>query len=87
MRLHTLRHWKATMHYHQTKDISYVMNFLGHKNTKNTSIYTQLVNPAEDEYVSKVARTVNEARELVEAALNMSATSIELGSSKNPSNY
>jgi len=87
MRLHTLRHWKATMLYHQTKDILCVMNFLGHKNIKNTLIYTQLVNPAEDEYVSKVARTVNEARELVEAALNMSATSIELGFSKNPSNY
>jgi len=63
------------------------MNFLGHKNIKNALIYTQLVNPAEDEYVSKVARTVNEARALVEAALNMSATSIELGSSKNPSNH
>ncbi|TET19848.1 hypothetical protein E3J74_05115 [Candidatus Bathyarchaeota archaeon] len=68
MRFHTLRHWKATMLYHQTKDILQVMNFLGHKNIKNTLIYTQLVNPAEDEYVSKVARTVNEARELVEAS-------------------
>ena len=55
------------MHYHQTKDILYVMNFLGHKNIKNTLTYTQLVNPAEGEYVSKIVRTVNEARELVEA--------------------
>lgn len=43
------------------------MQLLGHKNIKNTLRYTQLVNPSEDEYVSRVARTINEARELVEA--------------------
>jgi hypothetical protein len=36
---HTFRHWKATMLYHQTKDIYYVKNFLGHKSVKNTEIY------------------------------------------------
>ena len=40
---HTLRHWKATMEYAKTKDILHVMNMLGHKNIKNTLIYTQLV--------------------------------------------
>jgi integrase len=39
---HTLRHWKATLLYHQTKDILYVMRFLGHKNIKNTLLYIQL---------------------------------------------
>jgi len=28
---HTLRHWKATMEYHRTKDLLHVMAFLGHK--------------------------------------------------------
>ena len=31
---HTLRHWKATMLYHQTKDVLYVKQFLGHKKLK-----------------------------------------------------
>ncbi|MEM2419860.1 MAG: site-specific integrase, partial [Candidatus Bathyarchaeia archaeon] len=41
---HTIRHWKATMEYHKTKDILYVMKVLGHKRIQNTLIYTQLVN-------------------------------------------
>ena len=75
------------MLYHQTKDILYVMNFLGHKNIKNALIYTQLVNPAEDEYVSKVARTVNEARELVEVGFEYVCDIDRARIFKNPSNY
>jgi integrase len=37
---HTFRHWKATMEYHKTKDILHVIRILGHKNIKNTLIYT-----------------------------------------------
>ena len=37
---HTFRHWKATMEYHKTKDILHVMRLLGHKNIKNTLVYT-----------------------------------------------
>ena len=64
---HTIRHWKATMEYQRTKDILYVMRLLGHKNIKNTLIYTQLVEFEEntDQYISKVATTVDEARELI----------------------
>ncbi len=40
--LHTLRHWKATMLYHQTKDILYVKQFLGHKKVETTLLYIQL---------------------------------------------
>ncbi|MCS7114452.1 MAG: tyrosine-type recombinase/integrase, partial [Candidatus Bathyarchaeota archaeon] len=36
---HTIRHWKATMEYHRTKDILYVKNFLGHREVRNTEIY------------------------------------------------
>jgi len=39
------------MEYAKTKDILYVMKLLGHKNIKNTLIYTQLVNFERDEYV------------------------------------
>ena len=64
---HTFRHWKATMEYHKTKDILHVMQILGHKNINNTLMYTQLVNFKENEYVSKVAKTVKEACQLIEA--------------------
>jgi type 1 fimbriae regulatory protein FimB/type 1 fimbriae regulatory protein FimE len=64
---HTLRHWKATMEYHKTKDILHVMQLLGHKNIKNTLIYTQLINFNENEYVCRVAKTLEEATQLIEA--------------------
>jgi len=43
------------------------MQVLGHKNIKNTLIYTQLVDFQDDDYISKVAKTVEEACQLVEA--------------------
>jgi len=63
----TLRHWKATMEYHRTKDILHVMGVLGHKRIQNTLKYTQLVDVDEDEYVSRVAKTTVEACTLVDA--------------------
>jgi integrase len=64
---HTFRHWKATMEYHKTKDILHVMRLLGHKNIKNTLIYTQLVTFQNDDYTCKVAASIKEAAELIEA--------------------
>jgi len=64
---HTFRHWKATMEYAKTKDILHVMQLLGHRNIKNTLIYTQLVNFEEDEYICRVAKTLEQAVQLVEA--------------------
>ena len=66
IRLHTLRHWKATMEYHRTKDILYIMRMLGHKDIESTLVYTQLINFESDEYHSAVAQTVDEARKLLE---------------------
>ncbi len=65
---HIFRHWKATMEYYKTKDILHVMQLLGHKNIKNTLIYTQLVqNITGDEYICKTAKTLEEAKQLIEA--------------------
>jgi len=68
---HTFRHWKATMLAHQTKDPFFVMNYLGHKNIMNTMRYvhlSQLIFEQEkEEYICKVARTIDEAAELIEA--------------------
>jgi len=66
----TLRHFKATTEYHRTKDILHVMQMLGHKNIKNTLVYTHLVNFESDEFVCKVARTVDEARTLIESGFD-----------------
>jgi integrase len=64
---HTFRHWKATMEYHKTKDILHVMQLLGHRNIKNTLIYTQLIHFKDDEYTAKVASTEKEACDLIES--------------------
>ena len=62
----TLRHYKATMEYHKTKDILHVMQLLGHKNIRNTLVYTHLVNWESDGFVSKVAIDQKEITELIE---------------------
>ena len=67
---HTFRHWKATMEYHRTKDILYVMRLLGHKNIKNTLIYTQLVTFENEDFICKVATNTKEAKELIEAGFD-----------------
>ncbi|MCS7374512.1 MAG: hypothetical protein NDF56_06000 [archaeon GB-1845-036] len=58
------------MLYHQTRDILYVIKFLGHKNIKNTLIYVQLEEALFrndfDEYICKTAKTVDEAKKLIE---------------------
>jgi integrase len=66
----TLRHFKATMEYHRTKDILHVMQILGHKSIRNTLVYTHLVDFENDEFVCKVAKTAQEASALVEAGFD-----------------
>jgi hypothetical protein len=55
------------MEYHKTKDILHVKRLLGHKNIQNTLIYTHLVDFKSDDWVCKVACSLEEAVELVEA--------------------
>ncbi|MGO9643630.1 MAG: tyrosine-type recombinase/integrase [Candidatus Bathyarchaeia archaeon] len=62
----TLRHFKATMEYHRTKDVLHVMRILGHRNIKNTLRYTQLIDFETEDYVCKVAKTISEASSLIE---------------------
>ena len=55
------------MEYHKTKDILHFLQTLGHRNIKNTMLYTQLVNfDASEEYVCKIAKTPPEIQALVE---------------------
>jgi integrase len=73
----TLRHFKATMEYHKTKDILHVMRILGHKSIKNTLVYTHLIDFGNDEYVSKIAQTAKEAKILVETGFEYICTTPE----------
>jgi integrase len=63
---HTFRHWKATMEYHRTKDIIHVMKLLGHKNIKNTLVYTQLMDDHNDRYIVKVSHNIDEDQQYLE---------------------
>jgi hypothetical protein len=42
------------------------MKLLGHKNIESTLVYTQLMSFESDEYHSAVAKTLDEARKLLE---------------------
>lgn len=67
---HTLRHWKATMLYHKTKDPYYVKNFLGHKSLQNTEIYINiehtLFEPGNDEFSVNATDKPEEVKSLLE---------------------
>ena len=58
------------MLYHETKDILFVMDFLGHRDTRNTMRYIQLekalFNSGKDQFHVRVAKNVAEACPLVE---------------------
>ncbi|MEM2108674.1 MAG: tyrosine-type recombinase/integrase, partial [Candidatus Bathyarchaeia archaeon] len=68
---HTIRHWKATMLYHKTKDPLYVRDFLGHKSMKNTEKYVNIerkifTDYGNEEFTVKVAQTQHELVALLE---------------------
>lgn len=62
------------MEYHKTKDLLHVMQFLGHRNIKNTLVYTHLVDFENDDYHSATANTVQEASKLIEAGFEYLCT-------------
>ena len=54
------------MEYHRTRNILYVKQLLGHKRLENTEIYTYLIEFENDEYHSATAKTIEEAKQLIE---------------------
>jgi len=61
---HTLRHWKATMEYHKTKDVMHVKELLGHRKLDTTLMYIQIAETLfqhePDAFTIKVAKTQEE---------------------------
>jgi integrase len=66
IRLYDFRHFKASMTYHNTKDLLYVKQLLGHKDLRTTLRYTQLLDFGNDEFHVSTAKTVGEAQKLIE---------------------
>ena len=64
---HTFRHFYGTMEYHRTKDPLYVQERLGHRSILSTMVYTHLVKFESDDYHVRVAKTLEEDKELLEA--------------------
>jgi len=67
IRLYDLRHLFGTMTYHRTRDIIYTQRALGHRSLRNTMRYVQLINFENDEFTSAVAKTLQEACQLIES--------------------
>ncbi len=61
------------MEYHKTKDILHVMQLLGHKEHRNTLVYTHLVNFETDDWICKVATTKEERSKLIESGFTFVA--------------
>lgn len=78
---HTLRHWKATTEYHKTKDIIHVQQLLRHRDIKSTMIYITveqaIYQETNDEFISKVAETAEEAQQLVDVGFEYVCTTPE----------
>jgi len=68
--------FRATALYHQTRDLLYVKEFLGHRSLINTLKYTHLVDWQTDEFICKAARTIEEASKLIETGFDF-VTQIE----------
>ncbi len=70
IRLYDLRHWFATTEYMKTRDLLHVKYLMGHRHIESTMVYVHLaqglINTSED-YICKVARTIEEACKLVES--------------------
>lgn len=77
--LHSFRHWYGTMLYHHTKDIMLVKQKLGHRSITSTQVYVQLLQGhGKEEYVCKVATTLEEAQKLIESGFEY-VTSMQIG--------
>ena len=72
---HTLRHWKGTTEYHNTKDIKHVQYILGHKHSDTTDIYINLEQASflttTDEWNTKISHNTEEEIELINAGFQL----------------
>ena len=75
IRLYDFRHYFATALYKKTNNLLIVMNKLGHKDIKNTLIYTHLTDFAEDDYITESTTDRKQAEMLLNNGFDYIATS------------
>ena len=66
VRLYDLRHYFGTMTYYRTKDILYTKDVMGHRKLETTLIYTKLIAYGDEQYICRIAKTLEEASQLIE---------------------
>jgi integrase len=74
---HTIRHWKATIEQHRTKDPWHVKMVLGHKSIQSTEKYIHLekmmYEDTSDQFIVKVADVMDDAVKLMEVGFEFHA--------------
>jgi len=72
---HTFRHWKATILYHETKDIIHVKTILGHKSINSTMIYINIENALflqeTDEWTTIVTHNIDEETKAINTGFQL----------------
>jgi integrase len=72
---HLIRHWYGTNEYHKKPDMDHVRRLLGHKSILSTQIYVNMeqaiFKSSVDEYVVKVASTMEEIVKLTEVGFEV----------------
>lgn len=72
--LKSLRHFKATKTYHETKDLLYTQKILGHRSISSTMTYVHLVDfEEENAFIVKVALNIDEFTLLLESGFEFVA--------------
>jgi len=66
IRLYDLRHFKACMTYHRTKDVLFTKEIMGWKKLETALFYLQNLSFGSEEYHSATASTIQEACQLIE---------------------
>ena len=75
----TLGHFYGTMEYRKTNDVLHVEERFGHRSITSTQGYVQLLQGhGKEEYLCKVATTLEEAQTLIESGFEY-VTSIKIG--------
>jgi integrase len=71
IKLYDLRHFYGSMLYHQTKDILYVKEKMGHRSITSTMKYMHLINLEEsDQFVVKIAESLEQFKDFLSKGFN-----------------
>jgi integrase len=71
IRLYDLRHFYGSILYHQTKDLLYVKEKMGHRSITSTMKYTHLISFDSDEWIVKIAESREELVRFLEKGFDL----------------